>query len=87
MEIAFKPTGVRQENTWTLAYIDDSDETRTIVVSLSDLSAERLMRQAPSQNEFWIADAVARIASARTRSQDENFEISDVEVDEFLANN
>jgi hypothetical protein len=33
-----------------------------------------------------IGSAVVQMANARTRGQGEDFEISDAEVDEFLAN-
>ncbi len=80
---------IRGDNTWVLEARDDFDEVRRIQVSLSDYNAERLSESlrggGRNQEECRIAAAVVQMANARTRAQGEDFEISDQEVDEFLA--
>ena len=81
---------LRRGNTWLLQYQGDNGETRRSEATLSDENISRLAESLRggglNQEEVMIGSAVVQMANARTRGQGEDFEISDAEVDEFLAN-
>jgi hypothetical protein len=80
---------LRQGNTWVLECHGDAGEVQQVRVSVSDENVARLSSSLRggglNQEESRIAAAVAQMANAQTRGQREDFEISDQEVDVFLA--
>ena len=84
---AFRFTGVHEGSSWTLAYEDDHDENASVKAFLSDQSAARIWQELggdSSKGPKQVGDAIAKVASALTREQGAEIEISDAEVDKFL---
>lgn len=79
---------LRQGNAWLLEYHGNNSEIRRVSASLSDENVARLSDLfvgGLNQEQMNLGHAVVYMANARTRGQGEDFEISDAEVDEFLA--